>query len=1388
MAKDALTEAMRPSLDRLKRLDTLPNLESQLQEARRLCNHSARAEMISKWLLDKLKTNSEVRSTAEAWETLMSAFRLISPQRMAILISSHDFLGTCRGALEESTNLRSFDLFLVIENLLNFLIQVCNGPNGTQLQAVLSISAVQAAQFLGSWLRSILALIDTGFLEDNTDQDHLQPGIQIWHARKPSSDDDEIFATHCLASTSLLLPNVSSHKAVLKHKRRASSSGSLPQTYMQILESELARHVFIPARAAFFKAQDIPETKTKRHVGSQSPEFVIRSLLSVLRESPGLRGEDLAALPVLLDIATRCSPLITPKQRIREKIWLDAVFEGLLECSKDADDSASMIKAIEDMLSAIGQKHVALSKNILDRIIERYSGLEIGTNINWKLISHVLKIDSDVLSSDEKTVKIFDEISKATAYLDSAAVAEATKDLDSELTALHSSPIREPFDSQDDFADFLRGHIAAPLMKAFADQRKLESFVDIWATQIKDDKLERLPRVWADLEGDFARLLEESFTLSQVTSIFERYAAPIIATTGAPTENDSEPSQSDLSASIMILDAILCGTQSETIVDALHGRCGHLLKSMLGPQASEHHTRKFALPLVPQLWHLMTKAFELWFPIWAIGQPNVKAIAETGKMVVESSTFEFAELMLRDSDSEANNAANAFVVCVYSHFYKYHEAVVDSIDNKGLSRKIGLNKACLEPSKFTFDRVYNDGSACLLPLQYSRFFEDHEGHVAVGLVESSIQSRSVLAVEATQALTTSIIRRHDHQQLEDFVEMVLRHIISDDHHRFNETHVIAVVREQEIATLKAVSALSPESISRPQREKMINAISLRQQSEGVQFLGQEAQTWRLAALATLTKIPNATSVLSVDPEHIWRLAESIALSNTVETPLIFLEQLTIQLCRQLLATQDQERSQSMLIQFSERIKSYMDTALDSSQADNADKLPTVTRTLIVELENGAKESLKSRFVHRNTHTVQTFLDACLRSMSVSLQQGVLMELIRGPAFKILVAIPQPLVQLSSVEVGTELEPLMEAAIASLTSLEDVRNSDMDDSRALQSALVDCFQFICNVSTDAYSFNQAKSAFEIARLQLTPTQRDCFHTAFRLNVEQLEGQRYTDLLNSLVNSLQDGFDTTAATTLTLIEICAAKLDKAKLEDGNTLMPNLLSVLLEKADRTQSTIVRKRALACVAAVLKGSMSLLTQYCIDITLDAVQKLVDNALRARSIFLDLCKVLSIMLLQFRSRLHGRFHLVVPILQALVTRLFQPATSNRSVQSQGRHLTTKHAESVCKLLTLFCEPPQSKRSSTSSSLVDEARKEQAHVGKFAQYILHHYCSQILSGKSEPGVREAITPGLWSMIEAMQMGEAEGVKSLSAAMNNNERAVLRGVYDDWRRFGKWRGA
>jgi nucleolar pre-ribosomal-associated protein 2 len=71
--------------------------------------------------------------------------------------------------------------------------------------------------------------------------------------------------------------------------------------------------------------------------------------------------------------------------------------------------------------------------------------------------------------------------------------------------------------------------------------------------------------------------------------------------------------------------------------------------------------------------------------------------------------------------------------------------------------------------------------------------------------------------------------------------------------------------------------------------------------------------------------------------------------------------------------------------------------------------------------------------------------------------------------------------------------------------------------------------------------------------------------------------------------------------------------------------------------------------------------------------------------------------------------------------------------------------------------------------------------------VLHYYCTRVLSSTPAEGLRDALTQGLWSMIEAIEINNADGIKSLSSAMTNSEREILRSIYEDWKRFGKWRG-
>ena len=67
-----------PSLQQLKNLGSLPDLDSKLEAAARLCNHGYRAEMVLKWLLPELQNDATTRSESRAWDLFAQCLRPVS--------------------------------------------------------------------------------------------------------------------------------------------------------------------------------------------------------------------------------------------------------------------------------------------------------------------------------------------------------------------------------------------------------------------------------------------------------------------------------------------------------------------------------------------------------------------------------------------------------------------------------------------------------------------------------------------------------------------------------------------------------------------------------------------------------------------------------------------------------------------------------------------------------------------------------------------------------------------------------------------------------------------------------------------------------------------------------------------------------------------------------------------------------------------------------------------------------------------------------------------------------------------------------------------------------------------------------------------------------------
>lgn len=196
--------------------------------------HSAHADMITKWLLEKLKSDPEFRSSREAWDTLLSAFRLASPRRLASLLSAQDYLAACETAIaveDPKMNKTNGPVVLAIHRIFEYLTQVCAGPEGMQLTAVLSVSASEAASFLGAWVASTLTTLGISMFENDMAYNLLQPGLEIWDRRKKSLDMNEAFAKHCLVPISRLLPVLNHYEKTQKRKRRAYGVISPPLNY-----------------------------------------------------------------------------------------------------------------------------------------------------------------------------------------------------------------------------------------------------------------------------------------------------------------------------------------------------------------------------------------------------------------------------------------------------------------------------------------------------------------------------------------------------------------------------------------------------------------------------------------------------------------------------------------------------------------------------------------------------------------------------------------------------------------------------------------------------------------------------------------------------------------------------------------------------------------------------------------------------------------------------------------------------------------------------------------------------------------------------------------------------------------------------------------------------
>lgn len=1333
--------AAEPSLQRLKTLDSLPDLKSQLRTANEYCNHGHRAEMIIKWLTAKMQSDAKAASNAESWTLLEHCFRLVAPQKMGILLARFHLLDTARTSMQSLEGKKLFKLLEAITKAIETLEEISSGSDGAVVKQLLSADGASAAALLGVWTNRVSILISGAAASDHGPNDNVRlalPAVRLWAARKPSAADNDAFANNCLVPCSLLLQQLNSSTSTGSNKRRRSSKkgANTEADVAHDVEILIARHVFLPARSAFFQSID------KNDAEEEASELAgkLSSIKSAITTADVSHVELCEAMPKLLDVALRCVPMTTSRQRSKERPWVEHVFQELLACL-DVEGKLVSQKALSGMLQAVGTR-ASLPGTTLKDLVQRYSGLaktKTSESVDFTLIAEVVALD-------------------ATVFVDAIMADE----LFPAVTAQGSN-------SSADEKVLLADSITKPVMRAFATSRKLENFVLRWQQQLQTIEDFEAWTVWTELDELMAELLEVHLTTEQIEQLFDSLSGAVQVTSENKKSRKSSSSKDDSTpqsqrAGAVLLHALLKGAKSDELIQRSQTRVGDLFDALLVLVES---TKVKAIPAAT--WDLLALTFKIWFPTWAIKQADKDLVSKKAQSLLSNKATEC--IMKASTSGKGADLAETFVGLLCSYLQNYegcHELA------SGLAVRLS------QSTSDTISPVF-----LAFPDQLLNLEKEDRNNMVKEFVTSAISATSTGSErtplhEALAAFVNSAATSSNTKLADEVIAAVLKSTGSD-----------------EDAVLDLLLQTPASTLARGQRERILNWTT------GLDYsTGTEARlTKRYAVMVRLMHLPNASANLCNDASIVWDLcrgpsASKKSRSGKEKKPatgratskvnmLAMLEEVTRLLCMYLLATQDQERSRTVLQALVKRAIKETEEMTDLCNASYGRLV--MIKTIVQQTDTGVGKSVLSHLAGDAPASFKEFSERLLKEAQSSVkalkkQEDVEQTVVSSKIlFELLVCFRR------SAFVGARLAAEDKALVKLCNKLLARSSDDGTDeaSAGTNYLLVPAFRLLAHIS----GFEACTSLGEaLLGSSISPKDRQLLIEELKRIAKESQTSEQLAVLKQVIPSAQDA--STQGVVILQNALAAVSRDSiAKDEQG---IHALYLRLLETLRQTKDFATYTAAISCLLTIIREKPFILNQHLTEATLQAIQSLARSSPAERLVYLDLCSILSALLLHHRARLQGRFHLLTSTLQTLQNRLFVP--TKPTTDSDRRILAPRHARAYTRLLTLLCNPPTRTHNNSTSgaskhnNLIDESRRARAHVGQYVPTLLHSFCAEILSGTLGEGVREAMTPGLWAIVEAMEVQSPDAIKALSAGMNNSERAVLRSVYDDWKRFGKWEGA
>jgi nucleolar pre-ribosomal-associated protein 2 len=1424
----------------------------------------ARAEWVLRWLLDKLKDDTdlgvEARALPTAWQLLECMLYMLPVSRSAPHLRDAGFTtilektlvetfdkdidslsgpsngsALARDASESSETIYDdaqpsrkrkraspgtspskrtalgvsdpVQLFRVVKMALQSITstKVHETTQMELMKMVLRTESAQSARILKFWLIGVQKLVASTSVVDTESQQamdslvDLSVVLEIWELRIVDANDNsgsssEDFANECLVPTLQLAE-------VLKTVR-PSMVGQLPtrvlDSTVQALDRLLTRHILAPARATFFtetQAEPVVKGATQQEATALSSSLgPLRAMLlqAIQMEDAGEAipaefASSFKAVGNLLDLAIRASPSRTPKSRLAERPWIQAVFLSLAECvacslqtPPELVTSKAAVVTLQSALEVLQSYAITIDSAILRNIFWFHCGVKYpqveSKEVHWTLIAALIELDASVFVTAPRSAShqfgeqnidlvefLFDQIS----YTEFKGPGFVRVENESSIDARDKDAIHAEIKLHTDRQLILK-RIITPIMSAYSRNRNLLGFLRRWDDQlVKSYKFanrkalkEKKDPIWEDrfLTMALTETFEQSLTHGQIATLVEEHAGRMDALGDAmAVQADEDVNIRKLAAykkaasSALLIPAVLQSIHSDDVVTALKPQLHSLFVSYATRVQDDRYSACTRLDfswitlcqLIAKLWPIEMHSSsqlqqQLLHPLMEQAIKDISTSRkDLGDRLVNSPTRAAAMLFLLDTCNR--------VQTVPGSEEQVRNSLPKVIQNLSASR--------LEAPEYTsmveifcanfvqllshMDAQASQESLLAMLVRLSAFEDNIGDHIGGSLSQAVFsQGSSALHTAYTLALSDALGQNDDSR---------LHHV-----------------------TIQALRQMQPSALSREKREVILDRVSTLSSASPY-------PVELLSLMVQFMEVPNASAKISIDGAIIFDIA--VQVQKQGDSSCTLLQQLQ-SLCQKVLGhiipNQSQAQSRAFLGEYQKKLNTLTESKKKVSSASLA-----ILRATVLEQKDSQLLSLK-QYVG--------LLKQCLTDDGTDANDTASFEDVLD-AFN----------ELFPALLGDPT--LLKTTTAWLRTWIN-ENADLESYiDSSQSGSVEVAEYVARLQKLVAKYRLYPDAKWLVALTIKllcgPLADESKRAALATITEALTPLETAEKL-SLIPLLADVGDPSSYSILKdLISTLPDKVsaDTVLKKEQLAILPRLCHLLASTSNEASFNAL----MDSIDTILNSKASLTTQHSIECVLGILVKLTSRtsptlaAKHATHIFTRLCETSRLVLLVHRSKSGGRSHLLLPLLQGLLFCLFMP-TSTRSgalpswlrsnTPTEPVCLTPNNAAQYTRLLSTLCNPPQStiskahQRSRNSKDLNDPVKAAREKTSHFLYPFIASFCRFQLSGRLLPAVRTKLMPGLWEVIGTASLHK-ESLDAMFAGLSRSEKDVWRSVWGEW---------